>query len=151
MSRSKVIHSSPQDIEQAFYEALEAADLEALMDLWADDEHVVCIHPGGPRVEGYHDVRDSWKEILSAGALQIRVVPVHRVEGVMVSVHNIVEQVIMSSSRGEPHVVQVNATNVYHKGPNGWKIVMHHASPAMDSEELAEDDLSDFDPQPTLH
>ena len=102
---------------------------------------------GGPRVEGYHDVRDSWKEILSAGALQIRVVPVHRVEGVMVSVHNIVEQVMMSSSRGEPHVVQVNATNVYHKGPNGWKIVMHHASPAMDSEEMVEDDLSDGEDQ----
>jgi len=45
----------------------------------------------------------------------------------------------------------VNATNVYHKGPNGWKIVMHHASPAMDAEEMVEDDLSDFDPQPTLH
>lgn len=151
MSRTKVIHSSPQDIEQAFYEALEAADLDALMDLWADDEHVVCIHPGGPRVEGYHDVRDSWKEILSAGALQIRVVPVHRVEGVMVSVHNLVEQVMMNSSRGEPHVVQVNATNVFHKGPGGWKLVLHHASPAMDVEEIAEDDLSDFDPQPTLH
>ncbi|HEY1059318.1 MAG TPA: nuclear transport factor 2 family protein [Limnobacter sp.] len=151
MSRPKVIHSSPQDIEQAFYEALEAADLDALMDLWADDEHIVCIHPGGPRVEGYHDVRDSWKEILSAGALQIRVVPVHRVEGVMVAVHNIVEQVMMNSTRGEPHVVQVNATNVFHKGPGGWKMVMHHASPAMDVEEMAEDDLSDFEPQPTLH
>lgn len=73
MSRAKVIHSSPQDIEQAFYEALEAADLEALMDLWADDEHVVCIHPGGPRVEGYHDVRDS-DAIIAANPDQVAAV-----------------------------------------------------------------------------
>lgn len=151
MTRNRVIHSSPQDIEQAFYEALEAADLEALMDLWADDEQVVCIHPGGPRVEGYHDVRESWKEILSAGALQIRIVPLHRVEGVVMSVHNIIEQVVMSGGRGEPQIIQVNATNVYRKGANGWRMVLHHASPALDSEELAEDDLSEFDSPPTLH
>ncbi|HEX5485614.1 MAG TPA: nuclear transport factor 2 family protein [Limnobacter sp.] len=151
MPRNRVIHSSPQDIEQAFYEALESADLEALMDLWADDEQVVCIHPGGPRVEGYHDVRESWKEILSAGALQIRIVPLHRVEGVVMSVHNIIEQVVMSGGRGEPQIIQVNATNVYRKGPNGWRMVLHHASPALDSEELAEDDLSEFDSPPTLH
>lgn len=151
MPKSNVIHSSPQDIEQAFYEALEAADLEGLMDLWADDEQVVCIHPGGPRVEGYHDVRESWKEILSAGALQIRIVPVHRVEGMVVSVHSIVEQVVVKGGRGEPQIIQVNATNVFRKGANGWRMVLHHASAAMDAEEIADDELSEFDPQPTLH
>ncbi|NJM32093.1 MAG: nuclear transport factor 2 family protein [Limnobacter sp.] len=151
------MHSSPEDIEQAFYEALEAADLEALMDLWADDEPVVCIHPGGPRVEGYHDIRESWREILSSGVLQIRAVPVHKIVGGMVAVHNLVEQVVISGTRGEPQVLQVNATNVYHKGPLGWKLVIHHASPAMDIEdmeeldEFGEEELGDFDSPPTLH
>jgi ketosteroid isomerase-like protein len=152
MSQPKVIHSSPHDIEQAFYEALENADLDALMALWADDEHVVCIHPGGPRVEGYHDVRDSWKEILSSGALHIRVVPVHSVEGVMVAVRTLLEQVVVNASPTEQHVMQVSATNVFHKGPSGWKLVMRHASPAMDADDmLEEDDFSEFDPLPTLH
>lgn len=153
MSQSKVIHSSPQDIEQAFYEALENADLEALMELWADDEHVVCIHPGGPRVEGYHDVHDSWKEILASGSLHIRVQPIHSVEGGMVAVRTLVEQVVMTGSTGEHHVVLVHATNVFHQGPNGWRLVMRHASPAMDDveEDGQEDDFADFEPLPTLH
>lgn len=157
MVSPKLIHSSPQDIEQAFYEALEAADLEALMELWADDEQVVCIHPGGPRLEGYHDVRESWREILSAGALRIRVVPLMKVEGAVISVHNIIEQVVMSSGRGPAQLVQVHATNVFHKGPKGWRMVLHHASPAIEGEEADESDDAtdeldiDFDVPPTLH
>ena len=157
MVAPKLVLSSPQDIEHAFYEALEAADLEALMNLWADDEQVVCIHPGGPRLEGYHDVRESWREILSAGPLRIRVVPMMRVEGAVISVHNVLEQVVMSGGRGQSQLVQVHATNVYHKGPTGWKMVLHHASAALEGEEAEEvednglDDLPGFDTQPTLH
>lgn len=156
MPSQKPLHSTPEDIEKAFYEALEAGDLEALMELWADDEQVVCIHPGGPRVEGYHDVRESWREILTAGALQIRAVPVHRMVGGVLAVHNVIEQVVMSGSVGQAQVIQVNATNVFHNGPTGWKLVMHHASPALDGDESEEvdefsDDMGDFDAPPTLH
>lgn len=157
MPPPKMIHSSPQDIEQAFYEALEAADLDALMELWADDEPVVCIHPGGPRLEGYHDVRESWREILSSGPLHIRVVPMQRIEGVLISVHNILEQVVVSGGRGQSQVIQVHATNVFHKGPKGWRLVLHHASAALEGEEAEEiedsgaDDITGFDTQPTLH
>ena len=35
------------DIEAAFYDALSRADAQALMTLWADDEEIVCVHPGG--------------------------------------------------------------------------------------------------------
>ena len=45
--------SSPEECEQAFYEALEAGDSEAVVDLWLEDDDVVCIHPGGPRLTGY--------------------------------------------------------------------------------------------------
>lgn len=155
MQSHRALHTSPEDIEQAFYEALEAADLDALMELWADDEQVVCIHPGGPRVEGYHDVRESWREIFGNGALQIRAVPVHRISGGMIAVHNVIEQVVMSG-RGGQEIVQVNATNVYHKGPSGWRLVLHHASPSLDLDESDDnddfaDDLGDFDAPPTLH
>ena len=157
MQTNKSMHSTTEDIERAFYDALEAGDLDALMDLWADDEQVVCIHPGGPRVEGYHDVRESWREILNAGALQIRAVPVHRLIGGVLAVHSVIEQVVMSGSLGQAQVVSVNATNVFHNGPSGWKMVFHHASPALehddsvDAEDDFSDDIGDFDAPPTLH
>ena len=37
---------------RATSEALERSDLDAMMEVWADDEEVVCVHPGGPRVVG---------------------------------------------------------------------------------------------------
>ena len=137
---------SAEDAQQAFYDALEAADLEALMNLWADDEQVVCIHPNGPRLVGYEAVRESWKEILSSGSLIIRPAEVSTITGLLISVHNLIEQVGVIGNRNES-VVTVVATNVFFKGPNGWKMVMHHASPATDSDEM----IDDSDAPPTLH
>lgn len=140
-----ILHASPQETEQAFYDALEAGDLNALMSLWADDEQIVCIHPGGPRLVGHETIRASWKELFDNGPLRIRPVAIQAIEGVMVAIHNLVEQVLISSNRN-PQVVEVTATNVYLKGPQGWKMVLHHASPAIENDEAEENDHS-----PTLH
>ncbi|NBU89623.1 MAG: DUF4440 domain-containing protein, partial [Betaproteobacteria bacterium] len=51
--------SSPEDIEQQFYEALQQGDIERLMAVWADDDEIVCVHPGGPRVIGHAAIRAS--------------------------------------------------------------------------------------------
>src|SRR5438132_1259426 len=40
------------EIEAAFYDALQNGDLEKLMACWADEDEIVCIHPGGPREGG---------------------------------------------------------------------------------------------------
>lgn len=37
-----LLFASPVECEQAFYDALEAADAEALCELWLDDDDVVC-------------------------------------------------------------------------------------------------------------
>ena len=42
-----------QDAEAAFYEAFETGDLEAMMNVWAEDEEIVCVHPGEARLVGY--------------------------------------------------------------------------------------------------
>ena len=53
MKKNKQLNGSAAEVEAAFYEALNRADVEALMALWADDEEIVCIHPGGPRLHGH--------------------------------------------------------------------------------------------------
>ena len=58
-----------ESVEDAFYAALRKGDLTALMEIWADDDDVVCIHPGGDRIEGLDAVRASWERILSAGGM----------------------------------------------------------------------------------
>ena len=58
MPTHKPLYTTPQDAEAAFYDALERADLEAMMGVWAEDEEIVCVLPGGPRLAGYSAVRE---------------------------------------------------------------------------------------------
>jgi uncharacterized protein (TIGR02246 family) len=149
MSRApKVIHLSPDDTEHAFYEALEAGDLDALMALWADDEHSVCVHPGGPRLIGHDAIRDSWKEVFANGRLQIRPADIRSVDGIMIAVHNLVQQVVISGHQEAQDLIHILATNVYIKGPTGWKMMMHHASHAHQADETSH---MSPEPLPTLH
>jgi hypothetical protein len=39
---SKKIFTTPQDVENAFYEALERADLDSMMQVWSEDDDIVC-------------------------------------------------------------------------------------------------------------
>jgi len=121
--------ATPDEAEQAFYEALEQADLARLMQVWADDEEIICVHPGGARLAGQSAVQESWQEILDAGPLSVR--PLHTlvIQSMMSSVHTVVEQVT-ARTRSGIQVANCYATNVYHKGPSGWRLVLHHASPA---------------------
>ena len=127
MPHAKSLHASPDDAEQAFYEALEAANLDALMDLWSEDDEVVCIHPGGARLIGLTAIRNSWKAMFANGPVHARRAQVHMTQGSMVAVHSVIEQVIVAQ-QGATSVVNVYATNVYFKGPLGWRMVLHHAS-----------------------
>lgn len=124
-----LLFASADECEQAFYEALEAADGDAVADLWLDDEEVCCVHPGGPRLLGRATVVASWRKILANGAVNVRTVSKKTLDTPTVAVHNVVEQVVSTSGRRQ-QIVQVIATNAYLKTPAGWKMILHHASPA---------------------
>lgn len=126
---SKAFFTTPQDVEAAFYEAIERADLEAMMQVWADDEEIVCIHPGGQRLAGYAMVREAWRRIFGGGPrLRVQVTPLSSVLSPFTAVHSLIEHV---GIKGEPaQQAPVVATNVYARGPTGWRMVVHHASAA---------------------
>ena len=122
--------STPQEAEQAFYLALARADLEGLMQVWAsDDEEIICVHPGGLRLIGHLAVRESWESILRHGGLQIQVSKVVELSTMVGSTHAVIEQIQAQGPSGTEYAY-CYATNVYHKGPSGWRMVMHHASAA---------------------
>ena len=88
-----VMFATAEEAELAFYDALERADLTRLMQVWADDEEIVCVHPGGLRVIGHHAVNESFQEILAAGGLHIRPARTMVVHSMMSAVHSLIEQV----------------------------------------------------------
>jgi ketosteroid isomerase-like protein len=124
-----MLYASPEECEQAFYEALESADIEAMGDTWLDDDDVCCVHPGGARLVGYAAVRSSLVTLLSAGPVQIRTVSRKCFESPTVAVTNVIEEVVVTQS-GTRQLVHVIATNAFAKTPSGWKMVLHHAAAA---------------------
>ncbi len=123
---------TPQDAEAAFYEALEAGDLEAMMEVWAEDEDIVCVHPGGPRLAGFDEVRSSWAQILGAGQrLKVHVSNQVVLSGMMLAVHSVHENILVQGE-SRPRA-PIAATNVYLRTGNGWRMILHHGSPAPQS------------------
>lgn len=126
MAKTKKHLGSADDIEAAFYDAIGRADIDAMMALWADDEEIVCIHPGGLRLIGHASIRHSWETIFKNGGVPIHPIQLHVIHNVMTVVHSVVEEIQLPS--GEQSDFHVIATNVYLKTPAGWRIVAHHAS-----------------------
>ena len=64
---SAKIFPTAQDAQNAFYEALERSDLEAMMAVWSEDEDIVCVHPAGQRLAGQAAVREVWRQMFAGG------------------------------------------------------------------------------------
>ena len=121
--------ATADDTEAEFYEALQAGDIERLMAVWSDDDEIVCVHPGGPRVVGAAAIRASFEGIFASGGIPVRPEKVRRLVGAGVAVHSVLERVDVPGEGGRPQAAWVVATNVYLKTAQGWRIAAHHASP----------------------
>lgn len=124
--------ATPQQAEAAFYQAFAQGDLDAMMRVWAVDEHIVCIHPGAPRLEGREAIRESWRQIFSVEAqLQFSIQDERYTQDALLAIHLVREQI---SIDGEVSGVML-ATNVYQMVAGSWHMVLHHASPEPDPDD----------------
>ena len=124
----KLVFSSPEAAEEAFYRALEKSDLDLMMAVWDEDENISCVHPGGPRLEGRAAVRQSWEQIFAhSPGMKFRLTDKSQYDDQNLTVHVVHEHIRLGKeSNSQPPVI---ATNVYRLTENGWRMVMHHASP----------------------
>ena len=129
ISLKKTLFATPHDAETAFYEAFMKRDLDAMMAVWADDDEVYCVHPRGARISGVAPVRDSWRQIFaSAQNVRFEVREQHLLQAMMVSIHSVYEQITLGTD--ERTRASVIATNIYMRTDRGWRMMVHHASPA---------------------
>jgi ketosteroid isomerase-like protein len=128
----KTTFPTPQDAEAAFYEALERADLDAMMEVWSDEDEVSCIHPGGPRLTGFEQVRENWAQIFkSRQRLLVHLSDQVIVSGMMFSAHSLHENILVRDEGGSAGARSVVvASNVFVRSASGWRMVLHHGSPA---------------------
>jgi len=127
------IFPTAQDAENGFYEALERCDLDAMMAVWAEDEDIVCVHPAGARLTGQDQIRESWTRLFSGGPrARVHITSQVAISGMMLAVHSVHENfTIQGQARGDaPQPVPIVATNIYLRTAAGWRMIVHHASPA---------------------
>jgi ketosteroid isomerase-like protein len=126
---SEAVRAQVLAANRAFYDAFEALDIEAMEALWDAGDEAACVHPGAPWVRGWDEVRSSWEAILGAtGYIELEVVdPLVEVRDPVAWV-TCVER-ISSAGPGGRGTADVAATNVFVLGAEGWRMVLHHASP----------------------
>jgi uncharacterized protein (TIGR02246 family) len=112
-----------------FYQALEDYDREVMLNLWAHEPWVSCVHPGWEIRIGWRDVEESWLSIFSSPTrLKVNISDINvRLGGEcawVICTENL-------STLAESALVRsrVQATNVFVKQEGVWRIVHHHASP----------------------
>lgn len=126
--QAATVGGTPDEVEQAFYEALNQADIGQLMACWAEEDEIVCVLPGGPRLIGPGSIRGAFEALFAQGNVQAWPQQVRRIDALACAVHHLVERVAVQTPEGV-RTAWVTATNVYHKTAQGWRMVAHHASP----------------------
>jgi len=131
--------ATADDTEAAFYEAMQAGHIERLMAVWPDDDEIACVHPGGPRLVGNVAIRAAFDAVFANGPVQVSVAMVRRVESAGCAVHHVLEKVQAMTPEGL-QTAYVLASNVYIRHAQGWRMVLHHASPGQsdDMQEMIE-------------
>ena len=123
-------HDELRRANEGFYRALEGLDLRGMEELWLHEDWVHCVHPGGEALAGWAAVRGSWQQIFE-NTRWLRVTPTG-VRAVVLGEVGIVScsENITATQDGDVGLGVAQATNVFARRAEGWRMVLHHASPA---------------------
>lgn len=133
------LYTTAEDAEEAFYDAIARADLDALMATWSDDDDIVCIHPTGQRMDGHAAIRESWRSIFESNPrFSVHIRSKVRWESVLISVHSVVETLHLEKDQ-TTHGPMLT-TNVFIRGANGWRLLSRHTSAAAEDADNGDDE-----------
>lgn len=130
-------------------------------------ESIVCVHPGASRIEGRRAVMASFVDLfIDAPILRFSIIDALHTGNQGMAVHLVREEIQLDGFL----VNTLVSTNIYHQEAEGWRMLLHHASPepdaafqeefdnfqdfeSLDMDEF-DDELDEFDepsPPPVLH
>jgi uncharacterized protein (TIGR02246 family) len=118
-----------REANERFYTAMNAADMVAMDEIWADDPGAVCVHPGREAIIGYEQIRESWNAIFTAtDSLSIVVGNELIIVADGVAWVTCIETISMMIEGGLA-AAAAQCTNIFRRTEEGWRMVVHHASP----------------------
>jgi len=120
--------ATPEELEQAFYDAIVRGDADLIIQLWSDEEDTVCVHPTGVRLTGILPIRESWRTIFATAKIRVQAEHMTHWHGTVIAIHHLTE-VLFVGDDPSPHG-PLHVTHVYARGAHGWRLVSRHASAA---------------------
>lgn len=117
------------EINDLFYKAFQASDLDLMEKVWINTEEVKCVHPGWPLISGWNDVKESWKRIFETNQVK-DIVITDFFSDIQESTAwvNCVER-INHEVGGNIVITMAQTTNIFEFDNSVWRMVLHHASP----------------------
>ena len=113
---------------ERFYNAFESLNIQEMESVWAKDAEIQCGHPGWRILRGWKPVMESWRRIFE-NTPQIR----FTLTDLTVEVRGDLAWVTLyedlnSSVEGQDVAATILTTNIFRKGPDGWRMIHHHGS-----------------------
>ena len=111
---------------EAFYEAFEERDLDAISNLWERSDRALCTHPGWSTLHGWGAIASSFAALFQNGQALQFILTDQRVE----VAGDLAWVTLDENLLGEQGGSTVAALNLFARGAAGqWRMVGHHGSP----------------------
>ena len=134
---------TPQEAEDAFYDALDERNVELMLRVWDDSDDIACLLPMQPFVHG-REVREMMRALLDSDVrIDLAVHHVRWVELGDIAIHYVEEQNSAGALQppgpggdgGLPAGLPTGrtpallATNVFRRRGDGWTMILHQNAP----------------------
>jgi len=123
-------YATPQDAEDAFYDALDAGELNQLLSVWAESDDIRCLLPMHPLAQTRQGVTEVFTHLLSLGhGVSLAVTHLGWIETDDIAIH-FVEEMVQTPPSDTPPPPPFYGTNIYRKDDNGWRLIVHQNAPS---------------------
>lgn len=122
-------YATPQEAEDAFYDALEAGDLEQVLSVWADSDEICCVLPNSPLIQGRAGVKEVFSRVFSRGrGVSLSINHLHWIETGDIAIH-LVEELVQGAPANAPQPAPFYASNIFRREADGWRLLLHQNAP----------------------
>ena len=95
------IYTTPQEAEDAFYDALDEADLKQLLSVWAESDDICCLLPMQPLVQSRQGVTDIFTHLFSQGhGVSLAIAHLCWIETDDIAIHQVEETLLVNYVTG---------------------------------------------------
>jgi len=117
-------------LNRAFYDAFQAMDEDAMERIWAGRDSDISVHPCWPTIHTQADARASWQTAFAcSGFVQVTLSDT-TLEITGDTARLCCTERLHSLSEHGPQIRTVRSTNIFVRTPSGWRLTLHHGSPA---------------------